>query len=409
MSTPIRSKRPRPTTDRRSAPSGGAVEPGKATQLLIDLKYANDLPKPVVPKLLRALPSAERLYRYNTNSLELDHRNFFLMETNLSELIEQEDPLAYGPPPVPGEEMAPLAEQDELLLLDDDLGAEVHESARKKLRLAEITEAYHREAFGLQLPQLITNDVYTERQNFITGTEAPEKKMYRDPPVRMGLEDIVARIESTFEAANEIPTHPDKPKMKPKRILSVVPDAVLWSNKYRQVAFDELEVKPAPGDLLFKTVPTPRLTCYGYFAPSADEGAPGSFRLTQNYLWDNRGDQTRKSSFGEGETVLLSIPPPSDTSGEARFVTIPPWIRLKKQKAFRLDISCDTKGLSVNHRDPSTQEAAEEAERMQAVLSDEVTGKQEDTIEFIDGEWRDPKAAAASKGAKLPTAASTGA
>merc|ERR1719277_1395150 len=101
------------------------------------------------------------------------------------------------PPPPP-----PL---DAQLLRDDDVSESVKEAERKRRRLTERTEASHRQAFGLQLPQLITNDVFTERQRFTTGTEATEKKLEREPLGYRSVEDLAAKIEQTFEDAKQAP------------------------------------------------------------------------------------------------------------------------------------------------------------------------------------------------------------
>merc|ERR1719352_1441506 len=122
--------------------------------------------------------------------------------------------------------------------------------------------------------------------------------------------------------------------MKAKRVLPVVPDAALWANKYRQVIFDELpEHEPARNDLLFRTQPTPRATCFGFFSPAEDSGDLSAYKLQQNYVWENRSGFTRMSSVGEGESVLLSFPGSNNSAGEVRFVPVPARVKLIKQKA----------------------------------------------------------------------------
>merc|ERR1711879_676573 len=154
----------------------------------------------------------------------------------------------------------------------------------------------------------------------------------------MGVEDLAHKIEATFKAATEPPVHPSKPGMRAKRILPVVPDAVLWANRYRQVVFDELPADVSRNDLLFRTIPTPRATCFGFFSPAEDTGEVSSYKLLQNYVWENRGGFTRMAGCGEGESVLLSFPSSIEPAGEVRFITVPPHMKLKKQKAQQLDI-----------------------------------------------------------------------
>lgn len=367
-----------------------ASENGPTTpQLIIDCKYRNALPPPPVPKFLKGLPNAERFFGYNPTQLELDHRPFLLSEKDLMSCVEIVDPDAYGDAPPQGSMLPPPPPQDSLLLRDDDISETVREQEKKRRKLYEPTEAFHREAFGLQLPQLITNDTFVERQRFITGVEAAEKKISREPPGYDSVEDLVNRIEKTFEYAQQPPVHPLKPALKPKRVLPIVPDAVLWANRYRQIIFDELPMEPHQNDILFKTVPTPRATCFGLFSASGGEGTgqQGSYKLAQSYIWDNRGAFTRAVSCGEGESVLLSFPPSGDETGEVRFVVTPTLMKLKKQKAHRLDLGLDAGSLSVTHREPSAQEQAEERDRMATVLSDEAVEREDSTFDYVDGEW----------------------
>merc|ERR1712039_469030 len=85
----------------------------------------------------------------------------------------------------------------------------------------------------------------------------------------------------------------------------------------------------------------------------------------------------------------LSFPSQDEPKGEVRFVCVPTFMKLKKQKAHRLDINLETQQLNVQHRDPSAQEAAEEQERMNVVLSDEVQrDHSEASLDYVDGEWQ---------------------
>ena len=66
--------------------------------------------------------------------------------------------------------------------------------------------------------------------------------------------------------------------------------------------------------------------------------------------------------------MLLSVPLTADEGGEVRFVSVPPRMRLKKQKASRLDINLETQSLSVKYRDANESEATEEREKMVIVV-----------------------------------------
>lgn len=281
----------------------------------------------------------------------------------------------------------------------------------KRRKLTEQTEAWHRQAFALQLPQLVRNDVFTERQRYTTGLEAAEKKLQREPPGFGSVEELAGKVEATFEAAKEPPVHPSKPSMKPKRVMDVVPDAVLWANRYRQIVFDELKHDPKRNDLLFRTAPTPRITCFALFAPAA-EGDTSSYKLAENYVWENRGGFTRASDCGEGEMLLLSFPTSNDPRNEVRFTTTPTSMRLKKAMAHSLDLVEDTKSLNVAHRDPSAQEAAEEQQRMNVVLSDECRRERsEASLDFVNGDWQirgDPRTESGGSRLEAPSPSGEG-
>lgn len=407
-------KRSRQQQARRGAGAAG-VEPrmAKKPELIIQCQYVNELPKPPVPKLLKALPSADRLCRYEPSQMELDCRPFMLSEQELLTRMELLDPDAYGEAPAPGSMPPPPPPQDAQLLRDDDVSAEVKEAEAKRRRLYEKTEAHHRQAFGLQLPQLITNDVFTERQRYTTGCEATEKKLERPVPGFSSVEDLATRIERTFEAARETPVHPTNPSLRPKRIMDVVPDAVLWANRYRTIVFDKLPKTPDRNDLLFRSEPSPRVTCFGFFSPAPD-GEQGSYRLGENYHWENRGGFTAQNECGEGEAMLISFPTKDEPRGEARFVTAPTSMKLRKQKAFRLDLSLDTKVLNVTHRDPTPQEGKEEQDRVKWVLNDEPAGpeKSEASVYWEDGEWQirgDPRSASGRSRANSRSGSQNGA
>eukprot|EP00933_Yihiella_yeosuensis_P005721 TRINITY_DN110290_c0_g1_i1.p1 TRINITY_DN110290_c0_g1~~TRINITY_DN110290_c0_g1_i1.p1 ORF type:complete len:472 (+),score=110.34 TRINITY_DN110290_c0_g1_i1:60-1418(+) len=384
---------------KRPAQTNGSVETKKneGPELIIDCKYGNELPKPPVPKLLRAMPSIARLCKYQPTSLELQHRPVLLCEQGLLSRVEIVDPNAYGEAPAPGSMMPPPPPLDAQLLKDDDVPEEVREAAKKRRKLTNLTEAWHRQAFGLQVPQLVTNDVFTERQRYTVGLNAPEKKMQREAPGHKSVEELAVKIETTFEEAAKDPVHPTNPNLKAKRILPIVPDTVLWGNEYVQIVFDEMPKghDPTMNDVLFRTTPNPRTTCFGFFTPEnpEDAGEAGAYKLAQNYYWDNRGGFTTQAVIGEGDAIMLSIPPPgkdgeNEGDQEARFVNVPTALKLKKQKAHTLELEIDTHALSVSLRDPSAQEDQRLQERMNQVMNDEITrDHSEASLDYVDGEW----------------------
>lgn len=368
----------------RAAPA--AVSSSSAPGLQVNGKFNNDLPLPPVPKLLRALPGCRRFSAFSMSSLEIFDRPSVLGRDpeNRLELV---DGSAFGQLPKVGSMRPPLRPEEQKLVSDYDLNAIMTDAQKKRKRLSEDTEAFHREAFGLQLPQLLTNDIFTERQRFTTGNDSSEKKLWRDPPKRLTNEEIIEKVEHTFDKAMEEPVHPTNPALKARRIFPIVPDAMVWGNRYRQVVFDELPEKPKRQDLLFMTIPNPRTSCFGYFSSPPEDGHGGNtYRLSQNYIWENRGLYARQQAINEGEQLLLSFPE-DGAAGEARFICVPPWIRLKKQKAHALGLDAAAQILQVSHRDPSVSEAAEEHARMGVVMRDEGHETETSDVAWVDGQW----------------------
>lgn len=390
-------KRSRPTKP-RAQPIGPHLSIGK--------QYSNDIARPSVGQFLNGPSSLdqklERLAKYSPTSLDLQQKDILLPTEGLFSRVDFAHPTGWAspqqssemPPPPGKKDLRLLSDMDKRVMCDDDLPKEVLEGEKKKRRLTENTEAWAREAFGLQLPQLVTN-VLTDKSNAVVGFHAAEKNLQREEPRELNPEDLTAKVDESFADAKKPPVHPDPAKrdLKPKRILSIVPDSELWPNTYQQILFDELPPKrDRENDLLLKTVPHPRITCFGYFsAPQAGEVDSSTYRLAQNYIWDNRGGFTRSAQIHEGEAMLWRYPKEQE-GGESgagqpsqppaiRFSYVPTLMRLKKQKAARLDITLDLQSLSVVHRNPSEQEQAEEAKKMRVIEEDEEEEAQDENEE----------------------------
>ncbi|CAJ1378929.1 unnamed protein product [Effrenium voratum] len=202
-----------------------------AGSFFVDCQYKNELPLPQVPKVVSALPNLDELCAYQPNSLELKLRPFLFSNQGLLSRVEIDSDEVYGEAADPSSMAPPAPPIDGQLLKDDDLPAEEREKAKKRAKLTEQTEAYHRQAFGLQMTQLITNDVFTERQRYTTGRNAAEKKIFRNPPGFKSKEELAQKIGKTFQAAKEVPVHPTKPHLRPKRVMQVVPDMNIWENR----------------------------------------------------------------------------------------------------------------------------------------------------------------------------------
>jgi len=344
-------KRKRGTKHKDLAEDNGGL-PGGFNSLLVDCQYKNHLPSTPVPRLLDAgagQAAIDRRCSLPPSRLESKLRPVLFSNQELLSRMELSSDDAYGKAQGGGDMKPPAPQPDFALLRDDDLSGEAKARLEKRRKLTEPTEAYHRQAFGLQLTQHITNDVFTERQRFTTGRNAAEKKIYRDPPGFGSKEDLAQKIGKTFKAAKEVPVHPTKPHLKPKRVMQVVPDSKLWGNSYVQVAFDEIPKghTMSRDDILLRTAPDPRTTCFSLFAKRQEDA--DLYTVKQQYYWNNRGGFQQANETGEGKHVLLSLPP-QDSRGRAqvKFTLAPTKMKLQKLKTYRLDIQEDTKALRVN-------------------------------------------------------------
>jgi hypothetical protein len=246
-----------------------------------------------------------------------------------------------------------------------------------------------REAIILRRHILLSNDIYTDQTIFVTGNEAAEKKLYRDPQEPLEVHEMADRVEKTFGAACETPMHPFNPNMKAKRVLPVVPDFDLWGQNMQQVSFDEPPDVMELEDLLYKTVPNARTTCFSYFSKKSD-GAEGEYGLIRNYVWDNPGQYNKLQAMG-GEQLLLSFPDPECDREEIWFAPMPTRMLLSKQKAKRLDFDPSVHHLNVSYREPNAEEIKQD-QKMIAVVT-EADFSREKTATTVDydrakGEWK---------------------
>lgn len=336
--------------DSSEAHRGGLL--AEISDLLVDCQYKNPLPAMPVQRLLNAGAGQAAITRrcaFPEGKLESKLRPVLFSNEDLLSRMELSSDDAYGK--VAGAMDPPAPPPDGQLLRDDDLPGEERARLEKRARLHEPTEAYHRQAFGLQLTQHITNDVFTERQRYTTGRNAAEKKIYRDPPGFGSKEELAQKIGKTSKAAKEVPVHPTKPHLRPKRVMQVVPDQTLWGNSYVQVAFDEIPRghTMSRDDILLRTSPDPRTTCFSFFAKRQEDA--DVYTVRQQYYWSNRGGFQQASETGEGKHVLLSIPlasPEATGRKQVKFVMAPTKMKLQKLKTYRLDVQEDTKALRVN-------------------------------------------------------------
>merc|ERR1719316_2274820 len=101
----------------------------------------------------------------------------------------------------------------------------------------------------------IQNDVYTLRNNFLTGHEGAEKKLHRARPPEVTLEGALERIEQTFrEAQKDVRAHPKNPALRPVRVSPLLPDIDQAHRSFLLVEFDE---KPTTTPVPVVLVPAP--------------------------------------------------------------------------------------------------------------------------------------------------------
>lgn len=356
------------------------------SSLAIDCRYMNDVPPTPVPKLLPAMPAPENFFSYKFTGLEQMHRPMLLSEDDIVTDVEIIDPYAYGLADGEQRRENQIDEADEPLLKDDDLGEEDIAMQMQKAKIHE-PQMERREAIILRRHILLSNDISTEKLIFRTGNEAAEKKLFRESLPPPQASEIADRVEKTFASARKRPVHPYDKRIKAKRIMPVVPDFDLWNQTMQQVSFDEPPDVVSLEDLLYKTVPNARTTCFSYFSKKS-EGNEGEYGMIRNYIWENHA-QYRKTEAMGSEQLLLSFPEPDSGRNEVWFAPMPSKMQLSKSKAKRLDIDPPVQQLNVSYREPNAKELDDEKEKMAIVKEPGHTRpKKATSVDFVDGDWK---------------------
>lgn len=236
----------------------------------------------------------------------------------------------------------------------------------RKVQDAKKMEA--KEALFLRRGLLIQNDLYNDGYHFKHGTDAPEKNITRKPPADESRQEMIERVNRTFETVKKTPVHPTKKNLKPKRVLQLVPNRELWTHPYAQMKFDEVPSLPEERNneippVIYKATPTSRLTAFAVFQ---HQKATGEHELDRSYAWDNQQD----ASNDKGDFVLIDWPE-NDNRNQVFFSRVSNKIRLKKLTARVQKQRCvyqkqvfGTDAIKINWREPTAEEEAAEALQM---------------------------------------------
>lgn len=365
--------------------------------------FQTEIPElPIVkdPKLLKmdSLYSAKGLKRkfteWRLSSLESEASGMLLeQDVGLSvDLLDFDSEAAAG--------TAKIVEEDKVLLYDGQ--------SKKKKHMAE-KKMVNSNVF-LRKPVYVTNDLYTTRDKYVIGHHSAEKRMNREGNDEGTRDEVVDRIQATFEHVDSFIKHPTNPKMRPKRVMPILPDVNSAQSSFIQVKFDQdptpegveteesaavlckvaTEVQDAP----------PNFSAFGYFNRIENNGFGESigehagdrcsYQFVRPYLWDNKGylnhlDKGTKFDFKD-RFLVLEFPEddceqPRDENGKiiqdsknaVRFSNVSARMAMTKarSKSLRLDIKEaveDVDRLVVDIIEPRKKEARRMEQRLRPLV-----------------------------------------
>uniref|UniRef100_UPI00358FF420 RNA polymerase II-associated factor 1 homolog n=1 Tax=Myxine glutinosa TaxID=7769 RepID=UPI00358FF420 len=206
---------------------------GERSVLICRVKYNNTLPDiPFDAKFITYPFGANRFVQYKATSLEKQHMNEMLTETDLSVTIDLIHPDTYKI------EQSVCLHPDDEKLLEEEIPTP--QGSKRSLQHAKVVPWMRK-----------TEYISTEFNRYGISNEKPEikigvsvKQQFTEDDIYKDRESQITAIEKTFEdVKKEIETHYSKPRVHPTEILPVFPDFKMWINPCAQVIFD---ADPAP-------------------------------------------------------------------------------------------------------------------------------------------------------------------
>lgn len=272
---------------------------------MCNIKYKNDLPQiPCDPKMLVAELQPARLAKFFLTTIEQNSKRDLVLPPDLGISLSLLEPERYSVPA----EKPPLDPADEALLggADDKYGTSTYASPAKK----PLREAPHNaELSWLMRTTYISNDYDLKRG---AKTKAPFQPPVRGKPLtphppsleegEAEVQQQIAEIEATFEAAQRPPVHSRDPTLRPVEVLPLLPDFEAWTNKYVTVHYDNDPTQEV--DMLKRLEPRKRKKV-------AERAMLKSFTIESSQA-DRGGEHANNKA--EAEVKLMALLVPKDLS-----------------------------------------------------------------------------------------------
>eukprot|EP00698_Gefionella_okellyi_P004891 TRINITY_DN14520_c0_g1_i1.p1 TRINITY_DN14520_c0_g1~~TRINITY_DN14520_c0_g1_i1.p1 ORF type:complete len:392 (+),score=86.61 TRINITY_DN14520_c0_g1_i1:50-1225(+) len=199
-------------------PTSAATEKAKRSEFIGKVKFRNTLPDlPYDAKCLELPFDTERFVDYQMTTLERQHKHQLYTELEMGIPIDLIDPQAYAIP-----EHAELDPED-LELLKTDTSA-------KKVDPRTVDLPW------LMKTTYISND-YDAGKRTTSGFERQHGQRFTGAEI--SKEELIKRINASFDAAKEAPVHPTKPELHAVEVFPVLPDIRRAGYQQLHVTFDE--------------------------------------------------------------------------------------------------------------------------------------------------------------------------
>lgn len=191
------------------------------------IRFRNDLPEiPCDPKLLLPSTSAAATARFCLTSLERDFHCEPSLDADLGLDLPPLDAEAFEIPERPGQ----LDPRDAVLLATDDEGTAAASGHGRQGELSWL----------LRTSYLSSGKGSSVAPKQVTTASAAAAE------TRVSLEERIASIEETFEAARRPPVHGTRPDLQPVEILPLLPDEVFSNRSLVLTFFDSDPVADIP-------------------------------------------------------------------------------------------------------------------------------------------------------------------
>lgn len=320
----------------------------KPTTFLCKLKFRNELPDPTAqPKLIALNTDKDRYTRYAFTSLEKTHKPKLYPEQDLGIPLDLLDLSVYKVPDV----CPPLDPEDEELLRDDEEATPV----KKEGGIKRKDRPTDKGVSWLVKTQYISPLSMESAKLSLTEKQAKEMRANKEGR-NLFMENLnnrerqIQAIEESFKATKLVPVHQSKPKLKPVKVLPLLPDFDRFNDQFVTVNFDGEPTADSENysklpkstrddqeaQAIMKsfqvngTDPTKPEKFLAYMVPAPEELSRDlydyedmTYSWIREYHWDVRGDDA-----GDPTTYLVNF-----DVDVARYLPLPTKLVLQKKKA----------------------------------------------------------------------------